>query len=274
MGNSAGTTKTTSTSSLPAFQQPYVEKVMGEAQNLYNAPGPLYFPDATVAPVNSTQQTGQSFLTGEAARQANINETQVTPGLETMLNAYKVQNNPVVADYAKAAIDPIQQALMKTVLPGIRSGSVMSGTLGGSRQALAEGSAIGNATREMGNTTAGIYNNAYNQGMASLAQGLQMSPALQQSGYMPGQVVSAVGDVQQQQQQKQIDAAMQKWAYEQALPYQKLVEFSNLINGQYGGQGSSEVKAEGSGTTQTIGSILAGLGLTPWLIDIFKGGKP
>ena len=270
MGTSAGKTQTTSTTSLPAFQQPYVEGVMSEAKRLYDSSGPNYYPGQTVAGFTGAQTLGQNFLQDTAGQQAAYNATQVQPSLTALMNAYDVKNNPTVAAAAEAAMRPVKDALMQEVLPGIRSGSVLSGTLGGSRQALAEGTAIGKATQAMADSTAGMYNNAYLAGLQALSSGLGLAPTIQQNAYLPGQVLTSVGETQQQQSQNEINAAMQKWAYEQALPYQKLVELSNLVNGSYGGQGTSSVTGEGGGTTQTIGSIMSGIGLIPYLWDLFS----
>lgn len=110
-------------------------------------------------------------------------------------------------DMSKAAFqtqqDDSTKNLMETVLPGIRSGAVMAGGYGGSRQGIAEGNAIGQFQKEqqrsltnfgLGNTSAAVgaqsqaYDTDSNRALAA-TQGLgaQQYGVAQQNAQLQGQ---------------------------------------------------------------------------------------
>lgn len=258
MSKGAGQTRSVSQTGLPDFQQPYVDKMMGEASRLYDSPGPIFFPGSTVADFRPAETLGMNFLQDTAGQQAAFNETQIAPALGTALTAYRVHENPVVQGMVQGATQPIIQNLREQVLPGIKSGAVASGTQGGSRQAMAESMAMERAAQQAMNTGAGIYGQAYGQGLSSLGQALSLAPSLQQSAYTPGMILSGVGEKERSLEQSRIDEAVARHQYEQNLPYQKLMEYANLIKNPFGGQQISEVQAEGGGLGQAIGAGLTG----------------
>lgn len=53
--------------------------------------------------------------------------------------------------------------LQRNLLPGIRSAASAAGGLGGSRQGIAEGIAVGDAAKGLSSSLAGLYGNQYNQ---------------------------------------------------------------------------------------------------------------
>jgi hypothetical protein len=233
---------------------------------LLDSGGPQYYPDSTVAGFTDAQTTAQNFLQDKGVANAQLNDNYIQPAIKTGLNSYDVANNPVVNNMADAVTQPVIQQLREQVLPGINSGSIASGTLGGSRQGIAQGQAIGRGAQEAMNARAGVYNNAYGQGLNLLSNTLAQTPSLQSAAYEPGKIIAGVGDQQQQQKQSEINANIAKWTYNQQLPYSALTEYGNQISKPFGGQATSEVTATGDPTTQTIGAILAtlGLGTTIW----------
>ncbi|HLB80611.1 MAG TPA: hypothetical protein VJJ77_08905, partial [Dongiaceae bacterium] len=64
-GGSRGSTTTVQQADPWAGQQPFLADIFSEAQRLYDAPGPLYFPGPTVAPFAPETQAA---LRAQAAR--------------------------------------------------------------------------------------------------------------------------------------------------------------------------------------------------------------
>lgn len=267
MSKGTGTTRSTSTSGLPGFQEPYVGSMLSEAKRLYDSPGPSFFPGSTVAGFQPAETLGANYLQETAARNAQQNDELLKPALGTALTAYQVDQNPVVQNMAQQATQPIIQQLREEVLPGIKSGAIGAGQIGGSRQGIAEAQGMERAAQQAMNTKAGILANAYSQGLSTLVSGLGMSPALQQNAYAPGMVLAGVGEKERGLEQARIDEQVARHQYEQNLPYQKLMEYANLIKSPFGGTQTSEVSAEGGGVGQAIGAGLTGGAL---LIDILK----
>lgn len=266
MSKSAGTAKTVSTSAPPTFQQPYIDTLLQEAKRLYGTEGPSFYPGATVAPFTPTEQAGQAALKETAGTLGGFWGQGIQPAIEYGLKAFDVSQNPYLAAAAEGAIRPVMQNLTESVLPQIRHGAVATGQPGGSRQQIAEGLATERATRSAMDTTAQMYSNAYQQGLGTMLSTLGLYPQLQAGQLAPGTVMSAVGEQERSMEQAKIDESIARHQWEQALPFQKLIEYANLIKGPFGGLGMSEVQSTGSGSEQTVGAILAGMGIIPQIL--------
>lgn len=218
-GGKSGGSQTQTAKSEPWKEvQPYLKEGYARAQDLY-APGngPAYYPGQTYAPTdpltnqsrNMTEYYANNGMMGDlgAVRSAygntlNPNALLNNPlmgsnalldnplmGSNALLNNPLMgdnkllhamdQDNPYLDDYVRRAMRPVQEQLTEKLLPSIRSGAVNTGQYGGSRQALAEGTAIGDATDTMGDISARMYSDAYGQGLNAYGQGLNA----QQAGY-------------------------------------------------------------------------------------------
>lgn len=268
MSKTGGTTRSTATSAPPGFQQPYVDTALSEANRLYQTPGPQYYQGNTVAGFAPAENLARNYLQGDASASAARVAEGAEGGFNNLLKSIDVNNNPYLKSAVSGAIDPIFKSLTESVLPQLRSGSVASGGYGGSRQGIAEGLAVDRTTQNALNTTSGMMSGAYNQGLQSVAQALQLAPTVQQAKVAPGEILSSVGAQERAMNQANIDADIAKWTYNQNLPYTKLAEFSNLISRPYGGTSESTTVAPQTGSAEQITGATAAL--LPLLGQIFK----
>ena len=260
MGKSAGKNVTASTTAPPSFQQPYIDSLLSESKKLYNSDGPSFFPGSTVANFTDAENLGGNVLNEAAVNTSKLWNENVPQAVSQGLNATDVANNQNVIGMADAATRPIIQQLNEQVLPNIRSGAVASGTLGGSRQGIAEAQGMERAARSAMDTRADVFGSAYGQGLSTMSNTLSQIPALTDAAYKPGAVISSIGEKQRQLDQAKINEDIARWDYGQNQPYQKLTEYGNVVSKPFGGQATSEVTATGGESSQTIGAILAGLG--------------
>lgn len=120
-------------------------------------------------------QIGAASAQGVQVNAPSQNGMDLRPAYDRFING-KPGDNPFLTkaigsgiDMSRAAFqtqqDDSTKNLMETVLPGIRSGAVMAGGYGGSRQGIAEGQAIGQFQKEqqrsltnfgLGNTQAAV----------------------------------------------------------------------------------------------------------------------
>ncbi|HSW65366.1 MAG TPA: hypothetical protein VLH56_18965 [Dissulfurispiraceae bacterium] len=262
MSKSAGTTSTTTSSALPSFQQPYVDQMLGEAQKLYGTGGPQFYPGSTVEGFTQQETEGRNLLQATAGDMYNRNVTQLTPAVGQALGAFDVANDPTLRSAAEAAIRPVYRGLTEEALPAIRREAVGTGNLGASRQGIAEGLAISRANQTAADTTAQMYNAARSQGLDALVSTLGMYPTLQSAYATPGTLMTGLGEQERAMNQARTNEDMARWSYEQNLPYQALADYSNYIRGTYGGQGTSEVTAEGG--SDWLSALGLGLQTAPW----------
>lgn len=72
------------------------------------------------------------------------------------------QSNPYLQAQAGQISQGLTDNLQQRVLPGINSNAIMAGGFGGSRQGIAQGLAIGQNQRAIGDAQTNLYSNAYN----------------------------------------------------------------------------------------------------------------
>ena len=272
MSKTAGETKTTSTTGPASFQQPFLQGLFNQAQSLYGGSQPTYYPGSTVANFAPAQE--ESFRATERAAPiaSELAVDYGAPAMKQALTAYDVRNNPWVAGAASAATQPLYERLMTEVLPALRQGSVAQGMRGSSREALAAGQAVGQTQEAAGNVNASIYNNAYNTGMSSLLSGLSLMPTQQQSMFAPAQALLGVGNQQQAQEQAGIDEAVQRYMYNQGVPFEQLKDYASLISTPYGGASESTVTGTPpDSASQKIAIALGAAGVLPSVIKEIIG---
>jgi hypothetical protein len=174
--------------------------------------------------------------------------------------------NPYLDMMGGAVVQQAAQGLNNQVLPGIRSNAMMAGGIGGSRQGIAEGNAIGQTMQGVSNSLAGLYGNAYNQDrgfdmqqrgqdqsfytaqrgqdLQSMGLGANLFQQGQQGLQGQGQGVFGAGQMQTQAQQ------------------QPFTNFSNVLS-PYSGMGGTHIQQQ-PGSSQWgsgMGGLLAGMQL-------------
>jgi len=263
---SKGPETSSSTTEPWAAATPYLKSGFSEAANIYNNFTPQYYGGQTQAGFSPDQLTAQQgtrdFAVQGAPELMNpaINAYQYGTGNEVL----DVANNPYVNNMAQAAADRAMGSLTPQ-MASIRSGAIMSGGYGGGRQGIAEGTALAGAADSANQAAAGIYGQAYGQGLGHQAQTLGQTGSLMGAGFQPYQQLAGSGAQQQQREQSLISDAQQQHQYEQALPYDKLAKFQAGITGfsPWAGAAGSNIKttpgATGVNTVANLASIYAGL---------------
>jgi hypothetical protein len=170
---------------------PYVGKdfINNNAESiLYNGLGttngmiknPYQFPTIEAAQIAAPSQNGINLSPTFQSLLSGGNTSALMQSLKSgndLTNAQFQQNTGNATD-----------ALMKTVLPSIRSNSVLAGQYGGSRQGVAEGNAISDYTKQLTNgaTQVGLANSANTSGQIAndyqQGQGRALSAAQSLSG--------------------------------------------------------------------------------------------
>jgi len=197
---------------------------------------PKYYPGETVARFSPEQQQalqgGREYASGPAQQYTN----EALQASVQALNAPDVANNPYVQGAAKAAIDPAYQSLTRDVLPQVTSEAISAGQIGSSRQGVLEANALNDFTRNALNTTSDIYNQAYQTGVQARGQALALAPETARLGNYPNELMSEIGALRQAQDQRETNADVSRWNYQQELPYEMLRRYRGFVAGDYGGQ--------------------------------------
>ena len=268
MSKSGGTTSTTSSTAPATFQQPYIDQMLAESKKLYDSAGPSYFPNSMTAGFTAPETQAQSMLTGAVPGQQQQVANTALSNYSTLSNAADVNNNPYLQKAVEGATRPVWQQLTDYAMPQIRRSYEASGGLGSSRQGIAEGLATGRTAQSSLDTAAKMYSDAYGQGLNTQQSALSMAPSVSALQTASAETLSAVGAQQREMEQAKINEDVNRYTYNQNLPYNKLTDYANLVTKQLGGTGTSTVTApESSALTTTLGGIST---LLPLISSIWK----
>jgi hypothetical protein len=285
LGKGSNTTSTSSSStSAPDAQagQTYRD-ILQRAQGVAATPYQAYTGNLT-ADVNSQQNLGISGINAnanfaspyiqQASQQANAASAPITGAtIQGYQNPYTQQ--VVDATTAQLQHDNSQQ------MAQLQGNQISQGALGGNATGVAKGILAGQQGRTMASTTAGLYQQSYDQALKAAQQQQQMglAGANAQANYGisgqsaalagAGQQISA-GTLQQQTEQARLNSAYQQYAQAQAFPYQQTQWLGGIATGvgsNLGGTSSSAGSQTGAAPNQTAQWLGLGLSAAGMLSD-------
>ena len=242
-GGGSGTS--TTKSELDPTVRPFVEYGLQEAKTLYGAPGPEYFPGATY--VSPSTQTLESLKAAEAAAKAGSPLTGAAMGqqYDVLTGKYLAPNpyfeaamKPAVSSATTAYNDAIKSALGTSSLAGRYGSGVMADLTTRAGKTLAD--TLAGKAGELAYT-----NYAQERARQEAAAGL--APSLQASKYADIQQLANVGKTTENYQQTALQAAIDKFNFEQNKPYQKLQAYLGAAYGAPVGQVSTTQSQQSGG---------------------------
>ncbi|WP_156965823.1 hypothetical protein [Paraburkholderia bannensis] len=284
-GGGGGNTTSNTVATPWTGQQPYLSSVFGGASNTYNQFASN--PSSSVAGFTPMQQQAmqdtQNVANGtQFGQAANVNNSagayannllngqylNSNPGNSTFSAIANGSNNPYTSSAMDAANSAITRAYQTATAPQTSSAMEASGRYGSGAYQNAVSQNQQDLATQLGNTDANLANTMYQQGIQNqlgAAQGLSSNyntAAQQQLGGLsmaPNMVNSInsaatnlynMGGNQQALQQSQINA-----------PWQLLNNYSNLIQGQYGGNTSTSTPYYTNNLAGAMGGALGGAAL-------------
>jgi len=220
----------TTTSGIDPSMRPYVEKGLSEAQKLYETYTPQYYGGQTY--VSPSSQT-ESALT-MAEQQARAGSPLINQALAQQQGAVGGQYlgaNP----FLEAALRPGQQAATQAynqAISGTRSQAAGAGRYGSGAQNQLESL----SQQNLANALAGQAGQAAYQNYAS-ERGLQEqaarnAPTMAQAAYQPINQLLQTGQARENYAQQALQAELDRFNFQQNLPYQRLAQFTSTVAGQ------------------------------------------
>jgi hypothetical protein len=232
---SGGGTNTVSSQTVPSWLQPYLTSNIAEGQALNAGGGPQYYPGQQVA--NLTPMTEQGIQ--------GIENTATSPNASTMAD----QQNQMIESgaYLNPSTNPYLAGTLQTAEQGVQN-PITSEFGAAGRNVLASAPVQSSAMNQLANQ---IYGGAYQSGMQNMVQSQFAAPTLDAGTYQPSQELMTTGADVQQQNQNQINAAMQQYNYTQQLPENMLSWLSGIT--------------AGNGAPFSAGQSSTSGGSNPWL---------
>jgi hypothetical protein len=261
-GGGGPTSSTVTQSNIPDWLRPQTEALLGAATQeyfqtefdpttgAYNIVGTKPYTPYSTDPRDYIAQFSpqQQQMFAETAQMQTPEGFEQGAGFTTMSalramtpTSYQAYMSPYMQDVVdiqkRAAIEDAQKAQLGTNL-----GAARSGTYGGARQVLAQTQREAALQQGLSDIQAKGLQTAYDQarqaqqfgittGMQAGSQLANIATGQQQADLARLGFQGQVGDVQQQQQQKIIDQAIQDYALSQEMPMQRLAGYNALLRG-------------------------------------------
>ena len=270
------------------IQIPYLKEGFKQAEGLYKAGTPDFYPGPTVAPFDPAQQAAQRSVLGYAM---GPRTTGMQMGAEGALGRSLAGDTPFSTDQMSDLLagnvntgagtpytdmmtvfgNQARDQLLSNVLPGIRSAMGEAQPGGSSVANNIQAKAIAAANQQMINKAAEMYGGAYDRAQAMRMPAAQMGIQQQQYGMgayptimgaplgMYG-AVRDVGDTRQAMQQRAIEQDVQRYMYDAQAPQNALQSYMSMISGDYGGS----TTAPGPSGLDTIGKLASIASAIPW----------
>lgn len=262
-----GKTVTSSTQTSTPYQQTQYNTLLGKADAWQgfdqNYGGSANFDGSADLNANQNAAIGGSVATGTALNQ--LYSGQGNQALQDYLGPYD-PNKTGLTGAIDAANSRSNYNFETTQTGAIRQGATDSGQYGGTRHGIAEGLARGQlaqaqsdnaqqlAFQDQQNFNTNRVNTLNN--LSGITTGLNSGNAL----------VGSAGQTQQNQAQSEINADLQKWAYENNVSLNDALAYQQLVSGDMGGTqtGTSTQKGGGGGGSSpwaaigTIGGAVLG----------------
>lgn len=274
-GDDSGSQTSTVTNQtiLSPEQKQILQMIMPIARQTLANP-PRYYPGKTVAPFDPLQIESQKQAVA-TARQGALPNLVSSAGNALQFSLGDVllpSSNPALQSTIDAATRPITRNFQQIVLPGINAEATLANQFGSSRHGVAQGIASQDYLRQIGDTSAQIATEGYNQGLQAMGRGLALAPQIGQMQLLPAQVLEAVGAQQQTQAQALIDDAVSRFMYNEMAPFLTAQDVAALAFGVPGSRVQSSATQPvnqpspwmtalgGAATGASLGSIFGGVG--------------
>ena len=236
---------TTTTTTLPGFQQGPVQDAVGKASNIFAGGAP---------DISASSAIGANAVSGyqDAAGHAGSLVPGVLDATNFLLNdARNPASNPAFQEYLKISNDDIARSFAEQVLPYQKQGQVLSGGLGSSRSAVEGSFANQDLFNSLQTNSAQLTNAAYGQGLNATIAGIGLTPTAQGAAGAPANFLNAAAGAQYG-----LDTG------EYNLENQHLNNYINQISGNYGGtQTTTGPKSSSGGISGALGGLSSGAGV-------------
>jgi hypothetical protein len=262
----------TGTSNIDPVLRPYLEEGLERAQELFLGenqptlyPGQMYVgPSAQTLNALRMQEmlAGQPSQALAASQQAYL---QGLGGLGQTAGGSFLSGSPFQQQAIQAAVRPLQQQFEQSTLPALQSAFSKAGRYGSGAQTRAIGQAQEASSRAIGDVASSMANQQYmaerqlqQQAQAALPQFAQAGANIYGQQFLPAQQLAQVGAAQEAIAGQPLQEAIQRYQFQQQLPYTQLQGFLSSV---YGTPLASSYSAAPQTQSNQLGNVLGGAGL-------------
>ena len=250
---------------------PYLQMGLQQAEKLFFQQQPSMYPGQTyVSPSEQTltalqQQEQMAQAAQPMLQQAQQAYQQSLGTLGQTTSGQFLQGSPYQQQMMAAATRPLTQQFEQQVLPGIASLYSRAGRYGSGAMGQALGTAAEGYGRALGDVTAGIAYKDYEAERNRQLEAAKVQAALAEAApsfysqqFLPSQTLAQVGQAREQIAAQPLQEAMQRYSFEQQLPYLQLQSYLSGVYGNPLAQYQALQPQQTNQFAQAIGGALAG----------------
>lgn len=250
---------------------PYLQMGLQQAEKLFFQQQPSMYPGQTyVSPSEQTlsalqQQENLARAASPAIEQAQQAYQQSLGTLGQTASGAFLQGSPYQQAMMQAATRPLVQQFSTQTLPGIASLFSRAGRYGSGAMGQTIGQAAEGVGRAIGDVTAGIaykdYEAERNRQMeaakvqAALAEA---APSFYRAQMLPAQTLAQVGQAREAIAAQPLQEQMQRYSFQQQLPYLQLQSYLSGVHGNPLAQYQGLQPQQTNQFAQAVGGAIAG----------------
>lgn len=238
MGGGKQPSSTTTTTTPWVGQQPYLTRGFEEAQRLYDQGGPAYYSGQTLAPVDPATTQALEMTQNRALRGSPLARQSQDTIMATARGDF-LGGNPYLDTVIGNTANDIGKYYRENVVPGIDSEASMLGRYGSDNFAKIRTDADIGLGKTIADTSSSMRSQNYQTERQNQLMAAQLAPQMVGMDYNDAGRLAAVGSAREGIAQDQISADIDRYNYDQQLPYNNLLNYLSMIQGQYGGSATA-----------------------------------
>lgn len=270
-------------STLDPYLRPYLQTGLQKAEQLFlTGAQPSMFPEQMYVDPSQQRlaalQQAEDIATAPSPMLAEAQEAYRRALGQTALTAQGafLGGSPYQQQMLEAATRPLTQQFTESVIPGISSQFSQAGRYGSGAMERALGTAAETYGRALGDVTTNIAYQDYlnerarqQQAIAQQAVLAQQAPQMYQQQFLPSTALQDVGMAREAIEALPLEEQIQRYQYQQQLPYQQL---GGYLSSVYGTPMGSLAQFPDAPQPSTLGQGLAGAALGSFLGGQFGRG--
>lgn len=254
------TATSTSTTQIDPTIQPFLKYGLEESQRLYQAGGPKYFTGQGYVGPSEATQTGLAALQARAQAGSPLTSAAQNQLYGTIQGDY-LGGNP----FFQGAFQPAAQAATNAfnqAIGNVASQASKAGRYGSGAMTNLQNQAANTLAQSLTGTAGQLAYANYAQERARQQAATAMAPEMAQADYADINKLLAAGQFGEGYQQQALQAAKEKFAFEQAAPQANLTNYLNQVYGFPAGKTQTTQTPYFTNPTATaLGTGLLGLQL-------------
>jgi len=243
-GGGGGSQTQKTTQELDPVVKPFVQYGLQEAKQLYQTPGPSYYPYQTyVSPSTQTQQALQAAQNRALAGSPLVPAAQTE--LQKTIQGQYLGTNPYLTQAMSGASAAATQAYQDAI-QGTRSGAAQAGRYGSAAMFNQQSRAQQNLANALAQEAGKLMYQNYGAERARQQAAVQQAPQMAAADYFDIAQLQQVGETAEDYQQRALESDIARYEYGANLPYTKLQSFLSAAYGAPMGQ-VTQTQSSGGG---------------------------